>query len=131
MTIVVDANVAIAVLDPSHVFHRVAIRRCVEEGDVAILNLTHAEALIHPTRLGRFDDAADELTRLGFFVLPIGNEVANRARLLRAEYGNRNFPMVDAIVVGLGMENDWPVVTCDAKWPAVGGVTVEVLTPDV
>lgn len=130
MTIVVDANVAIAVLDPADVFHQAAIRRCVEEGDVAILNLTHAEALIHPTRLGRFDDAADELARLGFVILPIGNEVANRARLLRAEYGNRNFPMVDAIVVGLGVENDWPVVTCDAKWPPMKGIAIEVLAPD-
>ncbi len=130
MTIVVDANVAIAVLDPAHAFHRAALRRCIEERDVAILNLTHAEALIHPTRLGRFDDAADELARLGFVIHPIGNEVANRSRLLWAEYGNRNFPMVDAIVVGLGAEFGWPVVTCDAKWPAIHGVTVEVLAPD-
>lgn len=130
MTIVVDANVAIAVLDPAHVFHRAAIRRCIEEGDIAILNVTHAEALIHPTRLGRFDDAADELARLRFVIHPIGNEVANRARLLRAEYGNRNFPMVDAIVVGLGAEHNWPVVTCDAKWPRMQGVTIEVLTSD-
>ncbi|MEQ1700774.1 MAG: PIN domain-containing protein [Ilumatobacteraceae bacterium] len=129
MTIVVDANVAIAVLDPADLFHRAAIRRCVEEGDIAILNLTHAEALIHPTRLGRFDDAAEELSRLGFIILPIDNEVANRARLLRAEYGNRNFPMVDAIVVGLGVENNWTVVTCDAKWPPMQGIKIEVLTP--
>ena len=130
MTIVVDANVAIAVLDSAHMFHRAAIRRCVEEGDIAILNLTHAEALIHPTRLGRFDDAADELARLGFVIHPIGNEVASRARLLRAEYGNRNFSMVDAIVVGLAAEHNWPVVTCDAKWPATHGVSIEVLKPD-
>jgi PIN domain nuclease of toxin-antitoxin system len=71
------------------------------------------------------------LSRLGFIIFPIDNEVAKRARLLRVEYGNRSLPMVDAIVVGLGAEHSWPVVTCDAKWPAMAGVTVEVLTPDV
>lgn len=129
MTVVVDANVAVAVLDATDPFHPAALRRCLSESDVAILNLTHAEALIHPTREGLFEQAATELHHLGFVVFPVDDAVANRARELRAVHGGRHFPMVDAVVVALGIERGWPIVTCDAKWPMIPEATVEVLRP--
>ena len=127
MTIVVDANVAIAVLDPDDAHHRAAIRRCVEAQRIAILNITRAEALIHPTRSGHFEAADIELTRLGFETHPLDDPVADRARMLRADHGNRSFPMVDAVVVAFGIEHGMPVVTADRRWPAIGAATIEVL----
>ena len=71
MTIVVDANVAIAVLDSRHPFHRVAIRRCLTADGVAILNMTRAEALVHPSRLQQLDEADEVLDQLGFRTEPL------------------------------------------------------------
>lgn len=130
MNVVVDANIAIAVLHSQDAFHRVALRRCLEAREVAILNITLAEALIHPTRLGRGAEARDELQRLGFRTEVLGNEVAELACELRAELGNRNFPMVDAVVVAHGIVHDQTVLTCDAKWPVVDAAMVEVLAVD-
>ena len=61
MTVVVDANAAIAALDSDHPYHRSAIRRCLTVDDVVILNLTRAEALIHPSRLQKLDEADVEI----------------------------------------------------------------------
>jgi len=96
LNIVVDANVAIAALDPDHGFHRAALRACLSADDVAIVNITRAESLIHPTRMGRFDEADAELDRLGFVTFAPDDGVADRARRLRASCGNRHFPMIDA-----------------------------------
>ncbi len=127
MTIVADANVAIAVLNPDDVFHSEALRRCLEAGSVAILNITRAESLIHPTKAGVFDAASTELERLGFRTEALDNKTADRARVLRAEYGRKNFPIIDALVVALGIERGWPIVTCDAKWPEVTEASIERL----
>jgi hypothetical protein len=37
--------------------------------------------------------------------------------------------MVDAVVVALGIERGWIVVTCGAKWSSIPEATVEVLQP--
>jgi len=127
VTVVADANVAIAALNPRDAFHDQALRVCLEAGDVAVLNLTWAEALIHPTRLGQYDAAARELKRLGFRIEVVSHEFADKARELRAVYGNKNFPMVDAIVVAFGVATGWPVVTCDSKWPAMAEARIKNL----
>ena len=127
MTIVVDANVAVAVLNPADPFHAAAVHACVVAGDVEILNITQVEALIHPTRQGKFARAHAELSRLGFRAQELTDDVARRACELRAEYGNRNFPMVDAVVVAHGVRRGLMVVTCDAKWPSMSGVSVTLL----
>ena len=130
MTIIVDANVAIAVLDPHHPFHRSAVRRCLASDDVAILNLTRAEALIHPSRSAKLVEASAALDRLGFRTVLLTDEVADCARQLRADYGNPSFPLVDVVVVAFGVVNSVPVVTCDQKWPEISGVDVELLTAE-
>ena len=127
MTVVVDANIAIAILDPQHQFHRAAIQRCLESVDVAILNITKAEALVYPSRLGTLEEANAVLNQLGFEVEVLDNPVADRARELRAVYGNRNFPMVDAAVVALGIERNCTVVTCDTKWPEIAEADIQIL----
>ena len=128
MTIVVDAKIAIAVLDPQHQFHRAAVKRCLESEGVAVLNITHAEALIYPSRAGKLSEATAVLDQLGFSIEVLDHGVADRAREMRAEYGNRNFPMVDAAVVALGIERGWAVVTCDTKWPYIAETDIEILS---
>ena len=130
MTIVVDANVAIAVLDSRHPFHRAAIRRCLTADGVVILNVTRAEALIHPSRLQQLDEADEVLDQLGFRTEPLTNDVADQARALRADYGNRSFPMVDAVVVAFGVVHRCSIVTCDQKWPEISEADIEVLAPE-
>ena len=127
MSIVVDANVAIAVLNPSDPFHLVALRRVLAEEDVRILNLTRAEALIHPTRAGVLAEANRELDRIGVTTDVLDDGVADRARELRAVHGSKGFPLIDAAVVALGIERDCSIVTCDAKWPEIPSATVERL----
>lgn len=129
MTIVIDANVAVAILSAADAFHHVALRRCIAAGDSLILNLTHAEALIHPTRVERLAECEAVLADIGVEVVVLDNAVASRATQLRATYGNRNFPMVDAAVVALGIERGCAVVTCDGKWPIIHEAVVEVLVP--
>jgi len=129
MTIVVDANVAIAVLNPHHLSHEAALKRCPRDGKLLILGITRAEALIHATRSSQFENADAELRRLGFVTEPLDNAVADRARQLRADHGNKNFPMVDAVVAALGAERRLIVITCDTKWPAMEEVEVETLSP--
>jgi len=126
--IVVDANVAIAVLNTGDAFHRSALERCVRAREVSILNLTRAEALIHPTKAGVAERATAALEALDFVVRPVSDEVADQACLLRASYGNRNFPIIDAIVVAFGVIHDMTIVTADAKWPAIAEARIEVLT---
>ena len=128
MTIVVDANIAIAILDSQHQFHRAAVQRCLEADGVAILNITHAEALIYPSRMEQHEGAKAVLDQLGFNLEVLDNGVADRARDLRAKHGNRNFPMVDAAVVALGIERSWTVVTCDTKWPEIEKAEIELLS---
>jgi len=127
VTIVADANIAIAVLNPDDVFHKQALRRCLDADGVAILNITWAESLIHPTKAGVFDAASAELDRLGFKVEVLDDETADRARVLRAKYGRKDFPIIDAVVVAFGIERGWPVLTCDAKWPNMSEASIERL----
>ena len=61
--------------------------------------------------------------------LRAANAVADRARQLQADHGNKNFPMVDAVVAAFRAERRLPVITCDAKWPAMDEVEVETLSP--
>lgn len=130
MTIVVDANVAIAVLNRNDPFHRTALRTVLRSNDVRILNLTRAEALIRPTQLGLLAEAAAEFVRLGIQSVVLDDATADRGRQLRADHGRKGFPLIDAVVVALGMELSCTVVTCDAKWPSIPGSSIELLVVD-
>ena len=91
------------------------------------MNITHAEALIYPSRMEKLEEAEAVLVQLGFKIEVLDNGVADRARDLRAKHGNRNFPMVDAAVVALSIERGWPVVTCDTKWPEIEEAEIEIV----
>lgn len=130
MTIVIDANVAIAALNSNDVFHRAALRSVLREDDVRVLNLTRAEALIRPTQLGRHREAVAEMNRLGLRSVVLDDAIADRARQLRADHGRKGFPLIDAVVVALSIELDCTVVTCDAKWPAIPGASINLLAAE-
>lgn len=61
---------------------------------------------------------------------PVTNDVADRARALRAEYGSPKFPLFDAVVVAFGVVHGCTIVNCDRKWPVIAEADVEILTPD-
>lgn len=130
MTIVIDANVGIAVLNSRDAFHRSALRAVLHHDDVRMLNLTRSEALMRPTQMGLFREAAAEFDRLGLRTVVLDDAVADRARQLRADHGGKGFPLVDAVVVALGMELGCTVVTCAATWPAIPDASVELLAAD-
>jgi len=130
MTIVVDANVVIAVLNPSHPFHRAATRRCLVADGLVVLNLTRVEALIHPCRLRQLDKASAVLDQLGFRTEVVSDEVAEQALVLRSVYGSRSFPLLDVVVVAAGVVHGYTIVTCDQKWPDIPEAEIEVLAPE-
>lgn len=130
MTIVVDANVAIAVLNPSHPFHRPATRRCLVADGLVVLNLTRVEALIHPCRLQQLDKANAVLDKLGFRTKLVTEEITDQALALRSVYGSRSFPLLDVVVVAAGVVHGYTVVTCAQKWPDISEAVIEVLVPD-
>ena len=57
----------------------------------------------------------------------VDDATADRARRLRAEQGNRSFPMIDAVVVAFGVERGWPILTGDSTWPTIAEATVQRL----
>jgi len=127
MTIVVDATIAMAMLNPADPFHRQALRRCLSEDDVAMLNISLTESLIHPTQTDMYFAASAELDRLGIRTEMVDDGIADRARVLRAKYGRKRFSIIDAAVVALGVERGWPIVTCQTEWPQVAEATIERL----
>ncbi|MBA3860602.1 MAG: PIN domain-containing protein, partial [Solirubrobacterales bacterium] len=66
-SIVLDASVVIAVLDPRDAHHDAALRLLGDRaGDRwAMSTVTLAEVLVHPMRLGREADAEDRIERMG------------------------------------------------------------------
>lgn len=122
-----DANVLIAAIDPSDVFHDIATAELVEYDYSVALTVTWAEALVHPHRLGQAGMAQDLLADYGIEMQPVDAEMALTASALRAEHGGRDFPLLDALVVAAGITMSIPVITTDAKWPDIAGVDVRVL----
>lgn len=125
--ICVDANILIAALDSADLFHLSASEVLVVSEDVVALNVTWAEALVHPNRVGQADAARGLLTEYGVGMMEVADEVALTASALRAAYGNRNFPMLDALVVSAALQHRGQVITTDAKWPSIPEAEIRVL----
>lgn len=123
----VDANVLIAAISSDDLFHTAATALLAQGGGVA-LNITLADALVRPHRDAKGPEALAVLDTLQVQVVTITDDVADRASRLRASYGNRNFPMVDALVVAYGVENDVEIVTSDDTWPEIPEANIRVLT---
>lgn len=126
--ICVDANILIAALSSSDAFHDAAAAALIDHDGAIALNVTWAEALVHPHRLGKADEAREVLTEFGVRTHDVTDDIAVAATALRATHGNRNFPMLDALVVAAGSVLDLPILTTDSKWPDVDGVDIRLLT---
>lgn len=122
----VDANVLIGAVAADDLFHAAATA-LLAGGDSVALNITLAEALVRPHRDGKVAAARAVLDTLQVEIVPVTDEVADRASRLRASYGNRNFPMVDALVVAYGIEHAMEIVTADQKWPVIPEAAIRVL----
>lgn len=125
--ICVDANILVAALDSQDLFHEAASEAIVGHRKVIALNVTCAEALVHPYRVGRSDEARLILEEYGVETVAVTNAIAYKAADLRATHGNRNFPMLDALVVATGIESGASVVTTDSKWPSIPNVDIQLL----
>lgn len=128
--ICVDANVLIAALDPNDLFHSSVSAALVDHDAIVALNVTWAEVLVHPHRVGQADTAYELLRDYGVIEHEVTNAIARTASALRAVHGNRDFPMLDALVVAAGIELSAEVVTTDAKWPSIDDCDVRLLTRD-
>jgi predicted nucleic acid-binding protein len=109
--IVLDANVLIAYLDDTHVYHQRAVEVLVSDDDLRIAPLTIAEVLVHPARTG---DAAAVLSRLRAVGVTVDQGAADPIVLatLRAE---TPLKMPDAIVVELAIRLECAVASFDGR----------------
>jgi len=124
---VIDANIAIAVLNSDDLFHKQAMKFCLIENKVNILNVTKAEALIYPEKVGKIKQSEEIFKSLEIQTIPILDDIAMQACMLRAQYGNRKFPMIDALVVACGVVRNFNVVTTDTKWPTIKEADIHLL----
>jgi len=90
-----------------------------------------AEVMVKPWLSG--PAAVEEVERglqvLRFAIYPADTEVARAAARLRAQHGSR-MRLPDALVVATAIVNRADrVITTDGRWPALVGVSVEVLRP--
>jgi predicted nucleic acid-binding protein len=125
--ICVDTNTLIAAIDPHDLFHASASAELVSHSDVVALNVTWAEALVHPHRIGRADEASELLVAYGVDTIEVTDQIAFTAAKLRGTHGNRNFPMLDVLVVAAGIEHDVSILTTDTKWPTIANADIHVL----
>lgn len=130
-----DAGVLIGHFDEQDPFHaavEVALRPLIRRMPLVLPASAYGEVLVGPLRsgsAGAVDRVDRELRALGVRVAVIGRDVAAATAGLRARHGRR-LRLPDALIIGaalaLGAEQ---VMTTDARWPELDGVTVRVLAP--
>lgn len=126
--ICVDANIVIALLSSADEWNDVAMSEFVRSDGFKVLTVTRAEAMVRTYRTGQVEVANQLLTEYEIETIDVSIDIADRAAALRAVHGNRHFPIVDALVVALGIETGLEVLTTDDKWPAIPDAKIRVLT---
>ncbi|WES64601.1 PIN domain-containing protein [Microbacter sp. GSS18] len=96
--IVLDASIAIALLDADDAHHHTAVALLGEhvDDDLAISTLTLAEVLVRPAQLGAAERIDAGLRSLGVTTLALGADAALELAHVRAATGLR---MPDAVVL--------------------------------
>ncbi len=123
--IVLDASVVIAHLDPADPHHEAAVAALADHAaeDVRLPASAYAEALVDPARKGRADVARDKIRALLLGIEPIGEAIAERTAVLRAD--NPSLRLPDALVIACGEElGADAVLTTDRRWKRFGRVRV-------
>lgn len=126
--ICVDANIVIALLSSADEWNDVAMSEFVRSDGFKVLTVTRAEAMVRTYRTGQVEVANQLLTEYEIETIDVSIDIADRAAALRAVHGNRHFPIVDALVVALGLETGLEVLTTNDKWPAIPDAKIRVLT---
>jgi predicted nucleic acid-binding protein len=115
---VLDASVLIALLapaDPHHAAARASLDAHVDD-DLRIPAPTLAEALVHPARAGRDEEARRLIAGLEIVVDAVDEAVAVAAARLRARHGSA-LRMPDALVLAYAeVSRAKRVLTADARW---------------
>ena len=115
-----DTSVLIALLDPGDPHHQAA-RASLDahaDDDLRIPAHTLAEALVHPARAGKEQEARRLIAGLEIAVDPVDEAVAVAAARLRARHGSA-LRMPDALVLAYAdVHKAKSVLTADARWAA-------------
>jgi predicted nucleic acid-binding protein len=123
--IVLDASVVIAHLDASDALHAQATAALDAHAadDLRLPATAYAEVLVRPVRDGRLAQARDDVSALGLVVVPVDEQLAERAARVRAAATNLRLP--DAVVVACGEAlNADVILTADRRWQGLARVRV-------
>lgn len=130
---VLDASILIAVLDATDAHHEraaAALRQRVHQRDRVVLPVSsYAEALVGPYRRGPEAVGAVDafLAALPCDIEAASRPIARRAAELRSHVG-RGLRLPDAFVIATALElSADSILTADRGWPAIPGVTVEMV----
>lgn len=127
--IVLDAGALIALLNDRDAHHEWALQMFIETvgEDLSISALNLAEALVQPTKAGRYREFMDSIHGLGLEVQGLDQADVSSLATLRAESGLR---MPDAIALHLALRSDSSLATTDrALGIAAVGALLRVIQP--
>ena len=116
-SVVLDANVAIAFLDPTDASHGLAVDHlgsAIARGDELLIPASaYAETLVRPMRDGRDDEYERFVDCAGVTVMPLDRDLARSAARLRAK--RRSLALGDALVLATALERGAELLTFDQR----------------
>jgi predicted nucleic acid-binding protein len=127
--IVLDAGALIALLNDRDAHHDWALQMFIDTvaEDLAISALNLAEALVHPTKAGRYEEFMEGIQGLGLEVQSLDHADVASVASIRAESGLR---MPDSIALHVALRSDSALATTDVTLAkAALGASLRVLQP--
>ncbi len=127
--IVLDAGALIALLDDRDAHHEWALQMFIDTvaEDLAISALNLAEALVHPTKAGRYHEFMESIQGLGLQVQGLDHADGASVAAIRAESGLR---MPDSIALHAALRSDSALATTDrALGKAALAASLRVIQP--
>jgi predicted nucleic acid-binding protein len=113
--VAVDADVAIAFLDPADAQHERAVEalgsHLATGDDVLIAATVFAEVIVRPLQHGTEGKVEEFLTAIGADVVDVDRTLARRAAELRARHGSLRLP--DALSLATALANGAQFLTLD------------------
>ena len=110
---ILDANVLIALLDDQDLHHERAVDLVATAAQpLGVHEMTLAEALVLPARIGQEETAARAFADLGIRRVPTDDDFALTLARIRASSGLR---MPDAVVLAAAERGRCPLATFDAR----------------
>lgn len=127
--IVLDAGALIALLNDRDAHHEWALQMFIDTvaEDLAISALNLAEALVHPTKAGRYQEFMESIQGLGLEVQGLDHADVAPVAAIRAESGLR---MPDSIALHVALRSDSGLATTDRTLAkAALGASLRVMQP--